>query len=500
MGAKRFRVLLDLSLTSEGYSGIPHVTRLLYRLFSRMPEVDLTGLIYCPYGSTAGHQFAHSAPPASRLVNQAKYLQALTSRVRPTSDWTVVRWLQDLAWHCRTLTAPAARCQEMLNEAFWDVIWRNYLSQALGPADLDLVRHGRFVLSTFSTTAMNRRLTFKLPAQGLDTRDYDFVIFQDSRVARVSPGTRKIVCYHDLIPLLRPDCLANRRTIALHHAYIRAAAPDSLFVCNTNHTRADLTGAYPTIRDRSLVIPYPLGTNCYPVYCPSQVANILRTRQSSVCAKHPRSVFNKTFAPYVLAVATLEPRKNYASLIRAFHQLNSKHHNVLRLVIVANPGWQIEPIVSLMKPLIEQGQLIHLTNVNVDEMRVLYSHARALAFLSYYEGFGLSTVEAMQCHTPVVLSDIPPHRDVAGDAAHYCDPYDVESIRKALWEVLFSRKAESLRESLIRRGQQQIRQYEPERIAEQWLDLFERIRAGEKLIPAPDERERDQSERLALAA
>ncbi|MGE3803797.1 MAG: glycosyltransferase family 4 protein [Gemmataceae bacterium] len=476
MGNKRFRILLDLSLITEGFSGVPQVTRLLYRMLSQTPEVDLTGLVYCPRGSTAAHRFTRSSLPADRLANQAQFLQALASRTPPLSAVRGLRWLQHLIRLYGFSLEPSVRCQEMDSAAFWDVLWRNFMHQSLQPEDVNLVRAGKFLLSTYSNRAMNVRLLGKLPAQGLDTHGYDFVIFQDARVARVSRQTRKIVCYHDLIPILRPDCLANRHSIKLHHRSVRAASRDSYFVCNTEHTRGDLTGAYPVTRDHSCVIPYPLSSSYYPQRNVRKLESILTTRQSSVIAEHPPKVLGKPVAPYVLAVSTLEPRKNYASIIRAFHALNALHENVLHLVIVGAPGWNWAPIESLMKPLIKQGQLIHLMHVSPEEMRILYSHARVLVFASYYEGFGLSPVEAMQCHVPVVLSDTPPHREVAGDAALYCDPYDTNSIRKALWRLLFSSKSKRLRKTLIWRGRKQLRRYDEDRLRGQWLELFARLR------------------------
>ncbi|MGE3803956.1 MAG: glycosyltransferase family 4 protein [Gemmataceae bacterium] len=473
--SRPIRVLLDLSLTTEGYSGIPQVTRLLYRMLRQMPELDVTGLMYCPRGTTAEHCFTESPVPGERIGNQALFLEALTSRLPPLSTHRFLREYQRAKRFVNLLIGPTR--QQAMEPAFWDVLSRNYFFQTLGPEDLDIVRQGKFLLSTFSNRAMNYRWKLGLPAQRIDTTGFDFVIFQDSRIARLSPGTVPIVRYHDMIPLLRPDCLTARRTIELHHAALRHAVRDAAFVCNTANTERDLVGAYPQVRERCWSIPYPLSSAYYPQRDEELLATILRARRCDEFGEGPLDA-SMPASPYLLTVSTLEPRKNYASLVQAFSRLTARHKNGVKLVVVGNRGWKWEGLGHLFRPLIEKGQLIHLTNVSHEEMRVLYSHAQALVFVSYYEGFGLAPVEAMQCDVPVVLSDASSHRDVAGDAALYCNPYDIDSIRAALGQLLFAPGSDALRQSLIARGRRQLLNYQQAALQARWLELFEQLKPG----------------------
>jgi glycosyltransferase involved in cell wall biosynthesis len=108
---------------------------------------------------------------------------------------------------------------------------------------------------------------------------------------------------------------------------------------------------------------------------------------------------------------------------------------------------------------------------------VLYTHAEVFVFPSYYEGFGFPPLEAMQCGTPVIASDIASHRWVLGDAPVYCSPYDPASIAQAIERLVASGESAVLRRSAIARGHEQVKRYRPEVCARQWVALLERLRA-----------------------
>jgi glycosyltransferase involved in cell wall biosynthesis len=179
---------------------------------------------------------------------------------------------------------------------------------------------------------------------------------------------------------------------------------------------------------------------------------------------------------YLLSVSTLEPRKNYQSLIQAFNMLKERGDNGLadlKLVIVGNPGWKYDAILAAMRDVAARGELVHLENVPTEELRQLYAQAAALVFPSNYEGFGFPPLEAMQCGAPVIASNIAAHRWVLGDAALYCDPYDVASIAVAVERLLVGNESSALREQLVGRGYERVKLYEEKRCARKWLDLLD---------------------------
>jgi alpha-1,3-rhamnosyl/mannosyltransferase len=124
---------------------------------------------------------------------------------------------------------------------------------------------------------------------------------------------------------------------------------------------------------------------------------------------------------HFLYVGDDEPRKNLARLREA----HARSGVELPLVIAGSAG------------------------TRVDDLTDLHRHAAALVLPSLHEGFGFPALEAMRAGTPVLVSDIPALREVCGDAARYCDPYDTDSIATALTELA---TVGPLREELRRRG------------------------------------------------
>ena len=127
-------------------------------------------------------------------------------------------------------------------------------------------------------------------------------------------------------------------------------------------------------------------------------------------------------ARYALHVGTFEPRKNLPMLLRAWQQLHDVEHVLLPLVLCGAPGWHRHELDALLSEGESAGWLINLGYVSDDDLAAIYRHALFVCCPSLYEGFGLPVLEAMAAGTPVVASDIPVHREVAGDAAILLKP------------------------------------------------------------------------------
>jgi glycosyltransferase involved in cell wall biosynthesis len=307
---------------------------------------------------------------------------------------------------------------------------------------------------------------------------------QDPRPLRIDPATCQIVRYHDLIPLVRPDTMRNPWYIKWHHRAITQRSKRMVFVCNSEPTRDDLTTAYPELLESSTTIPNMLPATYYPDPCPDAVERILDRRRSAATSGAAPAIGPRP--RYLLSVSTLEPRKNFTGLIQAFNMLKWRPGTdgalgQLKLVIVGSPGWKYEPILDAMRNLIERGELVHLEKVPSEEMRVLYTHAEAFVFPSNYEGFGFPPLEAMQCGTPVIASDIATHRWVLGDAALYCSPYDTASIASAIERLVASDEASSLRGQCVSRGYLRVQRYHVDRCADQWRELLHRLQENPSL-------------------
>lgn len=159
--------------------------------------------------------------------------------------------------------------------------------------------------------------------------------------------------------------------------------------------------------------------------------------------------------PYVLCVGSLEPRKNLRRLLAAWSRLADRYGDVW--LVLAGAGHQEGTRVFADAGLSHVAPRVHLTGYLGDgDLPALYAGAEVFLYPSVYEGFGLPVAEAMACGTPVVCSNVTALPEVAGDAAEFVDPLDVESIADGLVRLLEDRQR---REALRTAGLAQSRQF-----------------------------------------
>jgi glycosyltransferase involved in cell wall biosynthesis len=229
-----------------------------------------------------------------------------------------------------------------------------------------------------------------------------------------------VATVHDVLWTTLPECYAPGMTWALGAFLKRADREAARFLVPSERTRSDLAERCGVALERIDVAEH--GTP--PL---------------------PEAQGAREYGPYVLALGTLEPRKNHARLIAAMELVRARGHDV-RLVIVGARGWLDEPIleaVSARSWVVWEGA--------VDEVRkaALLRGARALAYPSLGEGFGLPVLEGFAAGVPVLVGADTACSDLAGDAALAPDPRDVEALAAALARLVVD---EPLRAALVERG------------------------------------------------
>lgn len=134
----------------------------------------------------------------------------------------------------------------------------------------------------------------------------------------------------------------------------------------------------------------------------------------------------------IIALGTLEPRKNLSTLLRAYDMLDGSFQKKHPLYIIGKPGWgQLEE--TFIKP--SSRQFIFFTgHVNDSELINYFNRSGLFIFPSLYEGFGLPLLEAMLSKIPIAASNIEPFRDIAGDTILYFDPAKDHDIARVIKE------------------------------------------------------------------
>jgi glycosyltransferase involved in cell wall biosynthesis len=261
------------------------------------------------------------------------------------------------------------------------------------------------------------------------------------------------VLYHEINTIARPFAgitvvtvhdLSFRADPHLHPparvAWMERRLPATLrqarrFVAVSAFTKAEMIARLGIAPDRIDVVEPGLTGDFHPVDTMSAAPVLAR--------------FGLTDRGYVLAVSTLEPRKNFDRLLAAHTLLPAALRRRFPLVIAGGRGWGRTLEDAATAPHLADGTLKLLGFIGDDDLVPLYARAAVCAYPSLYEGFGLPALEAMACGTPLVTSDNSALAGTAGDAALKVDPLDPAAIAAALRRVL---EDEALAADLRARG------------------------------------------------
>lgn len=190
-----------------------------------------------------------------------------------------------------------------------------------------------------------------------------------------------------------------------------------------------------------------------------------------VAIREARNTFTAG-APYFICVGSLHPRKNIARLLLAFDKLLTDHPCELRLLIVGERFWWDDRMKQAWEELRHQDRVVFTGRLGQDALYSALGGAHALVFPSYFEGFGIPIAEAMRCGVPVVAAEATSLPEIAGDAAHYCDPFSVADIARAMREVWSDH---ALWEQLRTTGLRRSARYTWDKAAEALWASFERM-------------------------
>jgi glycosyltransferase involved in cell wall biosynthesis len=265
------------------------------------------------------------------------------------------------------------------------------------------------------------------------------------------------------------------------------------FACVSDATRSDLLKMFPEAGDRAVTIHNMVSSHYFSEESPfDRVPGIIRAKlHEGDAAKgvdvtprfftlkekesfYRRSLHGEPFR-YLLAVSTIEPRKNHVRLLAAWEVIKAEVDPNIKLVVVGGLGWDYAQLLRAFSSWIDRGELFMLSGVPSPDLRVLYRHAAATVCPSLGEGFDFSGVEAMRSGGITVASDIPVHREIYEDAAEYFDPYSTSSLVTSLQNVLYKPNAGQVRDFMRQRGALVSSRYLPEVILPQWEAFFQRL-------------------------
>lgn len=274
----------------------------------------------------------------------------------------------------------------------------------------------------------------------------------------VSLGLPTVLTIYDLAFLreTRENFGPPEYTAILRQCLPRAAAAAAAVLTISEFTRREVQALLGVPAERIFVSP--LGTQWEGLSGPPPDPRA----DTALLARH-----HLPAGGYFLSVGLLSPRKNFGTLLKAFAACHDDHPD-MRLVIVGRPGWDCDALVRDLTAGIPG--VTWLQHLSTPELQALYRQARGFVLLSWYEGFGIPVLEAMQVGCPVCVSTGSSLTEVSGNAGLSVSPGDPDGIRQAMQRLWTD---DGLCARLREEGQCRARLFSWDHTARVTLDAYE---------------------------
>ena len=266
---------------------------------------------------------------------------------------------------------------------------------------------------------------------------------------------RRVFTVHDLAVLRRPEFSSDEFRRSFERQLPQWQRKGARFIAVSRFTRREMMNLLSIPSDRIDVVPNGVDVGFFAEPTETEIATF-RARWGL-----PER--------FVLGVGSIQPRKNLVCLLRAFRLLRDPGD--LGLVLCGNEEWLSGSIRAEAAAL---GSAVRFVSLPRASMPLLYRAALALAYPSWYEGFGLPLLEAMAAGTPVCASRVASHPEVVGEAGLLFDPASHEELAAALERLIDDA---SVRARLAAAGQARAREFTWDCAAQGTLETYERALA-----------------------
>jgi glycosyltransferase involved in cell wall biosynthesis len=300
------------------------------------------------------------------------------------------------------------------------------------------------------------RLRLPLPVQWVSGR-LDLFHSPDFVLPPVSGSVPTLLTVHDLSFVHFPEAFTPALVNYLNKSVPWSVQRATHILADSRATRDDLMNLWKVPAAKITVLYSGVSSEFQPVTD--------QARRTAV-----RRKYRLGDKPYLVSVSTLQPRKNYQMLIRAFRPVAARWpHN---LVIAGGKGWLYEEVLAEVERQGLQGRVLFTGFVDDADLPALYSEASLFVFASLYEGFGLTPLEAMACGAPVLVSNASCLPEVVGDAAVQLNPADEAAWTGAINDLL---SHAAWRGRLIAAGFIHARRFTWQKAAAQLLALYREL-------------------------
>jgi glycosyltransferase involved in cell wall biosynthesis len=239
-----------------------------------------------------------------------------------------------------------------------------------------------------------------------------------------SKKVRRFITVYDLIPVLFPD-FVTKANVNQFKKNLNSITPETWVICISNSTKNDLVNYHNNLNPEKVFVTHLAASELfYPV-------------KDGELLKQVRKKYNIPESPYILTVATIEPRKNIRAVLYAFRDLILQEKiSDLNLVLAGIRGWKYQEVVDFIETSPDLSSRVFYTGyIHDNDLAAIYSGAATFVYPSLYEGFGLPPLEAMQCGVPVICSKTSSLPEVVGNAGIMVAPNDTQELSSSIMKI-----------------------------------------------------------------
>lgn len=300
------------------------------------------------------------------------------------------------------------------------------------------------------------RLRIPVPVQLL-TGHLDLFYSPDFVLPSIRGDIPTLLTVHDLSFIHFPDAFTTELVRYLNKVVPRSILRANHILADSQATKDDLIDIWHTPSSKISVLYSGVSPDFRPVMDVERLKEI-------------RKKYKIGDQPYFISVGTLQPRKNYRMLIKAFKPVAEMYPH--QLLIAGGKGWMYDKMLREVSEQKLEGRVRFLGFVDDSDLPALYSDATLFLFPSLYEGFGLPLLEAMACGVPVISSNSSSLPEVAGQAAVQVPPNNRRLWTAAMIELL---NDGSRRSELVRAGFQQAGRFSWSKSSRCLLSIFDQL-------------------------
>lgn len=254
------------------------------------------------------------------------------------------------------------------------------------------------------------------------TKRNRFDIYHEPNILPMPFDGPTVITVHDLSWIRYPETHPAERVRAMNKYFEVGLRQASLILTDSHFVKGEIIDVFGIAPSK--ILPIALGVEA--LFQP-RTEEDTKAILSSYSLKHGR---------YLLAVGTLEPRKNLQLALRAYLQLPENMRRAYPLVLVGMTGWLHSELQCRLAPLLHTGEVRQLGYVSRNDLAYIMAGATALVYPSLYEGFGLPPLESMACGVPVIGSNVSSLPEVIGDTGLLIDPTDAEGTAVIMKQLL----------------------------------------------------------------